>query len=217
MKNKILNITNGEYFNDYFLENFGEESVPFCEVMMDGDTTSEIFSESFINLRAKELNVSEQEYHSKMHVYNKLFNQENAYSKLCLWFGKDTFCQLNLLTLLAFLEQINYRGEIALNYINDDTFETLQSDIDLSLGNYQNIYKSILINKIKPQYLGVLIENAIDLYFDYKSSNGTLARAVKENLNLDEYSLIVFLLKISKEYGLSDIQAKKLIDKYKDR
>lgn len=215
MNNKILNITNGEYFNDYFRANFGGECLPFCEVMMDGETTSEIYSEQFIRLRAKELDVSAKEYSSKMYVYNALHNKATDYAKLRLWFGKDTFCQINLLTLLAYLEQINYCGKIILNYIDDQTFKVIEENIDVSLGNYQKIYEHILIYKHKPNKLGVLVENAIDLYFDYLSCDGTLARVIKENYDLDEYSLICLLLRVSEAYGLSDVQAKKLISKYK--
>ena len=58
MDNKILNITNGEYFNDYFISQFGGIAVPFCEAMMDGETVENIYSQQFIELRAKSLNVT---------------------------------------------------------------------------------------------------------------------------------------------------------------
>ena len=45
---RILNITNGDYFNKYFISKFGGEAVPLCEVMMDGDTINEIYSDNFI-------------------------------------------------------------------------------------------------------------------------------------------------------------------------
>ena len=54
MNNKILNITNGDYFNEYFLSKFGGEAVSFCEAMMDGDVLSDIYSNEFIKLRSGE-------------------------------------------------------------------------------------------------------------------------------------------------------------------
>ena len=39
----ILNITNGDCFNYYFISSFGGEAVPFCEVMMNGDTVLDIY------------------------------------------------------------------------------------------------------------------------------------------------------------------------------
>ena len=44
MSGKILNITNGDAFNRYFLSEFGGDAIPFCEAMMDGDTVYEIYS-----------------------------------------------------------------------------------------------------------------------------------------------------------------------------
>ena len=41
------------------------------------------------------LNVSENEYRSKMNVCEIL--SKNNYSTICLWFGKDTFCQMLML------------------------------------------------------------------------------------------------------------------------
>ena len=90
MDNKTLNITNGDCFNEYFISNFGGIAVPFCEAMMDGETVANIYSQQFISLRAKSLNITENEYRSKMYVYDALNNQ--IYPSICLWFGKDTFC-----------------------------------------------------------------------------------------------------------------------------
>ena len=210
MDNKILNITNGEYFNEYYISKFGGLSVPFCEAMMDGETAENIYSKQFIELRAKSLNVSENEYKSKMYVYDALNN--NSYSSICLWFGKDTFCQVNLLTLLAYLEQIEYRGEIKLNYIDDETFEVLDSDIEVKLGIYNKIYEDVLISKNVPYDTGVLVARAINLFFDYYSEDGELAKLVKANAYKEKTELICLLLESSKDYGLSDLQAEKLIN-----
>lgn len=210
MNNKALNITNGEYFNKHFIEKHGEQAVPFCEAMMDGDVISDICSQEFISLRAKALFVSENEYKSKMYVYDAL--KTNEYDSICLWFGKDTFCQVNLLTLLAYLEQIQYNGELKLNYIDDETFEILESDINIVLGGYRKIYEDVLISKSLPENLGVLCARAIDLYFDYHADNGALTGLIKANFNKDRTDLICLLLEFSKDYGLSDLQAGRLID-----
>ena len=211
-RSKVLNITNGDCFNHYFLSKFGGEAVPFCEAMMDGDTVSDIYSHEFIELRSKELGVSAEEYKTKMHV--KTASLEN-YSELRLWFGKDTFCQTNLLTLLAYLEQIKYGGQVFLNYIDDENFEVLEKNIPVTLGSYKKLYEDILIAKKHPTDLGVLDTDAIKLYFDYLSDNGTLAKLVRENSDKDDLALICILLENSKAYGLSDIQAEKLIKKYR--
>ena len=212
-KQKVLNITNGDCFNEYFLTKFGGKAVPFCEAMMDGDTVSDIYSDEFIELRSKELGVSAEEYMAKMHVQTTPL--EN-YSELRLWFGKDTFCQTNLLTLLAYLEQIEFGGKVVLNYIDDETFEVIEKNISVTLGTYDKLYQDILIAKKRPTELGVLSPEAIELYFDYHSDNGALARLVRANPDQDELNLICLLLENSKAYGLSDIQAEMLIRKYRN-
>ena len=206
----ILNITNGDYFNDYFLTKFGGEAVPFCEAMMDGGTVSEIYSDEFIKLRSNELGVSIEEYKSKMHIQTASVKN---YSELRLWFGKDTFCQINLLTLLAYLEQIEYDGQIVLNYIDDESFDVIEENIPVTLAPYKKLYEYILIEKKCPTELGVLDTEAIELYFDYHSNNGTLALLIRENSDKDNMTLMRLLLERSKAYGLSDIQAERLIKK----
>ena len=210
MYSKTLNITNGEYFNKHLISKYGGQAVPFCEVMMDGEVLSDIYSEAFISLRAKALNVSENEYRAKMYAYEALKN--NEYDSICLWFGKDTFCQMNLLTLLTYLEQIQYHGKLKLNYIDDETFGIIEADIEVSLGKYNKIFNDILIGKSAPLDIGVLCSRAIDLYFDYHSDNGALAELVKANSNKNKTELICLLLEQSKDYGLSDLQAGRLID-----
>ena len=208
--NKTLNITNGDYFNQYFIEKFGGAAIPFCECIMDGEVTLDILSDEFINLRTKALNVSKEEYLSKMQVPGAL--SSNKYSRLCLWFGRDTFCQMNLLTLLAYLEQIKCCSKITLCYIDDATFDIIENDIDVKLGIYKQIYKYILISRQIPNDLGVLNPRAIDLYFDYHSDNSTLSALVKANTEKSKTELISILLEASEEYGLSDMQAQRIID-----
>lgn len=210
MDNKILNITNGQYFNEYFISKYGGIAVPFCETMMDGDTILDIYSQPFVELRAKSLNVTVNEYKSKMYVYDIL--NRNNYRSIYLWFGKDTFCQINLLTLLAYLEQIEYQGEIKLNFIDDETFAVLENNIDVKLGIYSKIYKEVLISRNVPDDVGVLIPRAINLFFDYRSDSGELAKLVKANSNKEKIEQIYVLLEKSKDYGLSDLQVERLIN-----
>lgn len=210
----ILNITNGDYFNEYFLKNFGGVAVPFCEAMMDGDTVLDIYSDDFIKLRSNILSVDTDTYKLKMYAYDAL--GKHTYTELRLWFGKDTFCQANLLTLLAYLEQIGYGGRVVLNYIDDENFEVLEENIPVKLGMYTRIYEDILIKKERATNLLVLDAKAIDLYFDYHSDDGALARLIREHPDKDDMALLCLLLENSKSYGLSDLQAERLISRYKN-
>ena len=211
--NKRLNITNGDVYNDYFISKYGEAAIPFREVMMDGDTVLDVFSPEFIALRSAELNVGVKEYRANMLVYDALNSEE--YSEINLWFGKDTFCQMNLLALLAYLEQIHCKSKVSLNYVDDESFSIIESNISVDLGIYKNLYQDILICKQAPSTLGVLDRAAVELYFDYHSNNGTLAKIIRENSDKEDKDIICLLLKSSKAYGLSDVQAGKLIKKYK--
>ena len=205
---KILNITNGDYFNSYFLEKFGGEAIPFRENMMDGEAFPNIFSEEFICIRSKALGVSADEYRKNTPL---LETDLESFDGVALWFGKDTFCQMNLITLLAYLEEKEYKKEISLNYIDDETFEIIEKNIAVSLGCYKKLYEEILISKNKPSSNGVLVEKAVDLYFDYLSEDGALARLVRESREKSNTEILTLLLKSSAEYGLSDVQAQEII------
>ena len=182
---------------------------------MDGDTVTDIYSDAFIEMRSRALGVSAEEYKQKMHVPHTLGS--GKYSKICLHFGGDTFCQANLLTLLAYLEQIKYQGKVSLNYIDDESFEVLDGNISVTLGIYKRLYEEIFIENKLPKELGVLNSRAFDLYFDYHSDCGALSRLVRDNREMDETSLLCLLLEKTKEYGLSDLQATKLIEKYRKK
>ena len=210
---RTLNITNGDVFNHFLLSKSGGKALPFREVMMDGETAAEIYSDEFLRLRASVLNVSTEDYRTNMVVYDAL--NENEYDELVLWFGKDTYCQMNLLTLLAYLEQRDYHGRVTLHYIDDETFCTLEENITVCLGGYRALYEAILIRHEQPQDAQVLNTDAIALYFDYRSDDGALARMVRENRDKPYIALMGLLLCNSKAYGLSDVQAGKLIEKYR--
>jgi hypothetical protein len=209
MRNRVLNITNGDYFNEYFLSKFGGIALPFRENMTDGETVAQIDSEAFVALRAKTLGVSVAAYKAKGQVCDEL--KKSDYTELSLWFGKDTFCQANLLTLLAYLEQISYQGKVVLNYIDDENFEVIESNIGVELGIYNELYEEILIRKRMPKKFGVLQKRAFELYFDYLDENGALARLVRENTDKDKTALTCLLLENSKAYGLSVEQAERIV------
>ena len=211
----ILNVTNGDYLNDKLSKENEEEFFPFREAIIQGEVAYPILDVNFIKVRAKSLGVSEELYKEKAKELLEFSLRHEKYSKLKLWFGADTFCQLNLLTLLAFLEQINYAGEIELAIIDDETGNTLKPSSSVNLGQYLAVYKTVLISRQMPDELGVINRRAIELYFDYLSLDGYLARLIKENDNLSEYQLLILLLENSKEYGLSDLNLKELISRVK--
>lgn len=208
----ILNITNGDCFDQHLRSVSEEASIPFREAMMTGTTMSPIFSDTFIACRASQLNTTVSHYQTQI---TPLLQAIQSYDRLRLWFGADSFCQLNLITLLAYLEQKNFRGEITLNIIDDVDFSIKERDIPVSLGKYEEMYNAILIAHKHPKEYGVICKNAIALYFDYLSPNGQLAQIVKNNSHESDNRLLVRLMEASEEYGLSDLQAMELIQKHR--
>ena len=98
------------------------------------------------------------------------------------------------------------------NYIDDETFELLESNIPVKLGIYSSIYEQVLIRKKTTDNVGLLCANALTLYFDYNSENGSLAKLVRDNADKGKSALTSLLLENSKEYGLSDLQAERIIN-----
>ena len=211
----VINITNGEFYNEYFEKNTKSKGIPFNEAMMSGPATFPIFSNEFIESRSKYLSVSNDEYVSKMSEIIDLKNSIDTVTTINLFFGNDTFCVINLLTLLAYLEQLKYQGVVVLNIIDDFSFKTIESGIHVTLGTYADLYKNIIIKKDNQIDLKILNKRAIDLYFDFLDDDGYLARIVKENLDDSENKIIALLLDASTEYGLSDLLAIELINRIK--
>lgn len=212
---KKANITNGEYFNRYFEDTFREKGIPFNEAMMVGDSTDDVFSDNFCIKRAFELKVSVEVYYEKLNLFFELIKDLKCYEEIILWFGTDTFCQLNLLTILCFLETQKYEGNVFTVIIDDENFNIVREKTSVSLSGYKKLYKNIILHKEPTQCDDPIMNLAISLYFDYLSDYGKLSMIVKNNATLSENELIKKLLLESREYGISDLQAYELIQKYK--
>lgn len=209
-----LHITNGEYFNALLKTKYGQDGVPFNEAMMTGNTVAKIFSEQFVSFRAKAHGVSEKQYLEKLKPFLIATENLRRYDEICLWFGTDTFCQTNMLCVTAYLETQGYRGRVYAVYIDDETGEITKSKTLISLDGKQALYEKILVEKTFAVCEDQILQNAAELYFDYLSEDGFLARTIKENQDLSRIGLIKKLLSVSREYGLSDLQAEELIRKY---
>ena len=118
---RILHLLNGQSMYDFFKSTdfLGEElMIPFNEAMCYGDTCSEIFSASFTQLRAKVHHVSSQQYiETTLKPLKPLFHEN--FNQILLWFDEDMFCQINILTILAWLDQTDYKGGIELHIVGD--------------------------------------------------------------------------------------------------
>ena len=78
--------------------------IPFCESMISGKVTEkEPFSQDFISERCKALGVPIDKYRKR---FAGQLLKMRAGDEVHVYFGEDLFCQLNLITLLAYLERI---------------------------------------------------------------------------------------------------------------
>ena len=213
----MVYITNGDAFNEHFQKKNGVVAIPFREAMMDGDVPDvPIFSDAFIRARASHHGVTQEYY--RMHMQDMLSLKETLKEEpaLSLHFGCDTFCQMNLLTLLAYLEELGYTGKVSLTLIDDETFSTIEEGIPVPLGIYRAIFHTLLVVRRTTPILGVIRGDAIRHFWDYHNDDGFLAHTVREHSDEDEEDLLFRLINISAEYGLSEEMARRLIKKYKE-
>ncbi|HHU59913.1 TPA: hypothetical protein GXZ34_03215 [bacterium] len=104
-----LEILNGQVMYDHFnnLKNNNSIYVPFNEAMCEGPPHIDIFSDAFITDRCKSLGVTYLEY-KKITLEPLEPLLDNKFKEVILWFDEDMFCQINMLTILAYLDQNNF-------------------------------------------------------------------------------------------------------------
>ncbi|MFQ3544683.1 AraC family transcriptional regulator [Halobacillus rhizosphaerae] len=212
----VLSILNGQVMYEEFKEKkmMGQSDyAPFNEAMCINDTTPKIFTKEFIETRARgHLETTEDYINKVITPLNTLFN--NHYPCMILWFGKDMFCQMNLLTLLAYLEQSNYKGRVFLHSFREDEFKVRQTELEL--GHYSRVYEDVLLNH-SPASVKVLpvMYQAIDLYLMMLNDENPVTKYIKKNRNLSTAELLTNLFALFPTIGYGDLQYKKLIRKNK--
>nr|WP_173918662.1 AraC family transcriptional regulator [Halobacillus sp. Marseille-Q1614] len=212
----VLHILNGQVMYEEFKhkEIMGNSDyAPFNEAMCVNATTRNIFNKEFIKRRAAGHLESVEDYINKViNPLNNLFN--NKYKYIVLWFGEDMFCQMNLLTLLAYLEQSDYRGRVFLNSFREDEGKVRQTE--LQLGNYSTVYEDILLDHKKTSVDVVpVMYQAIDLYLEMLKDDNPVIQYIKSNINLSTSELLERLFELFPTIGYGDVQYKKLISKIK--
>ncbi len=160
----VLNILNGQMMYEEFKteELMGESDyAPFNEAMCVNSVTAQVFDEEFIKIRAEGHNSSVENYAKK--VIDPLENLfAKKYKCIVLWFGEDMFCQMNLLTLLSYLEQSCYEGKVYLNSFREDEFKVNQ--IELELGDYSTIYNEKTTPKYRCSFLLIIAQVILILF-----------------------------------------------------
>lgn len=212
----VLNILNGQIMYENFKDNrlMGDSDyAPFNEAMCVNATTKQVFDKEFIYTRASGHHDSVENYINKViDPLNNLFNKE--YKCIVLWFGEDMFCQMNLLTLLSYLEQSGYEGKVFLNSFREDEFKVNQTE--LKLGHYYSVYKEVLVHHTKPsnELLPVMYQ-AIDIYLNMLKEDNEVVKYISKNKDLTTSELIKRLFALFPTVGYGDSQYIEIINKIK--
>jgi hypothetical protein len=213
-----VHILNGQEMYNYFKKtHFLEQEllIPFNEAMCYGDTCNDLFSKEFIDLRSKVHQVTITQYSEITLKPLKPFFRGD-FSRIILWFDTDMFCQINLLTILAWLDHTNYQGEVELHLV-DDNFKLIDN-CSLEVDVYENLYKQVLINKETPEHIEpTSLKKGVELYLNYLEQDSDLMLYIQRHQDVHEKELVSLLLKKFKEYGLGDTQYAELIKSYRNK
>ncbi|SDX06149.1 helix-turn-helix transcriptional regulator [Paenibacillus sp. CF384] len=212
----ILNILNGQMmYEEFYHHQLMEKSdyVPFNEAMCSNDTSATLFSDEFIQIRASGHQVSLQEYEKiTLTPLKPLF--ENNYKCIVLWFGDDMFCQINLLTVVAYLEQVGYEGKVYFHMVKEATYEVEETEIQL--GGYGEIYQQVLMqHRLPDAKLMPVMYQGILLYLEYLKEDNEITAFIKKHISKPQHELLQQLFHLFPHYGLGDLQYIKIIEALK--
>lgn len=210
----VLHILNGQSLYDEFKNNklMGDSDyAPFNEAMCVHAAAERIFDGEFIRARAAGHHVSEESYIQKViDPLAPLFHKKHEC--IVLWFGEDMFCQMNLLTLLAYLEQSGYEGKVFLNSFREDEFKV--SETELRLGSYDAVYKDVLVHHQKPSTeLFPVLYQAIGIYLDLLKDDNAVVKYISRHKDVSTPELVQRLFALFPAIGYGDTQYIELIRK----
>lgn len=212
----ILHVLNGtcmlEQFKAGKLTKDNATYVPFNEAMCWGETDSEIFSPSFVQARVQSLQTTEEEYRRiVIESLRPLF--EERFDIIVLWFGDDMFCQLNLITILAYLDQIGYEGDVFFCMALERIDDFLADAYEIDPRGYAKLYQSVLCDRQQPTARAMPVTyQAIRLYLSYMSEGSPIVSYIRQHRG--QASLVADLLRQFPEYGLGDRQYEQMIARY---
>lgn len=181
-----------------------EMMIPFNEAMCYGDTSHDLFSHEFVEIRAKVHHVTPVQYAEiTLKPLQSLISKK--FTTVELWFDADMFCQINVLTILAWLDQSNHKHSIDLHIVGDQ-FEPVEK-FTLKAEGYYELYKQVLLDKTMPKYISPApLTKGVELYLNYLNKDSDLMMYIHNHKDVPEEELMLALLKKFKHYGLGDTQ-----------
>ena len=174
-----------------------------------GTTTAHIFDDEFIKQRAQSLNVDITFYQQTAIKPLQKFLEEK-YDAYYFYFGSDMFCQLNLLTLLAYLGQ----SKEYFWHMVDETTMQIKKVIKLKPIAYDQLYLKTFITPGKidkrcPYHL----KQAITNYRNYQKPHSPICRFMRKH-HASHDLISRTCAHFAKQYGLGDQQISQLFNQY---
>ena len=210
-----VNITNGDCFNTFVKERFDENFVPFREAMIEGETASVPFSNSYDAIRAKFHEIDVPFYREHMVEFYALTSRIKELKEITLWFGEDAFCQMNLLTILAYLDLNGALGITSTIAVEDASHKVIRPKEKVISDSYAQKYIDLLVEGKKTIFEDAYLNQAAADYLDLQDEQGTLAQAIKEKKDLlGKREMAEYVWKLTRRYGLGDVQVFHLIERY---
>lgn len=212
-----LNITNGMAMLRFFEENNIElsgETVAFNEAMCEGNVDYPIFSDEFCHERALVHGVGVEEYYEMViDALGSFFDME--YDELHLFFDEDMYCQINLLTIFAYLDRNEYDGRVALHIV-DKTFNEIKG-VEIKINGFYNVYLEAIVNKRVPsvELPNMIMDGIID-YLAISGDNNVITKCINDNSDMDREELLQLLFDKFSKFGLGDAQLLKRIDESRE-
>ena len=182
------------------------------ESMITGHPTSDIFSQEFIAERAASLKTTPEKYRKKIvFPLSKLRSTDEVH----VWFGRDMYCQINLITVLALLEKNGIKSAVFHEVFEDDMVE--KSKTEISTDGFTDEYNSILVNR-EPTVTGLdTVNSALEMYFEFINAEGPLCDFIRENKDDSVLTLTLKIIRSYAEYGLGDVACKDLILRVREK
>lgn len=207
-----INIVSGDAMAEYGEQLGFKNYTIFAESMIDGIVKDTVpFSQSFISERAKVHGIHPDKYRKK--CAQQLLKMR-AGDEVHVYFGEDLFCQLNLITLLAFLEKQGI-DKVTYHVVFEDEMKETALIENVETAGFSEIYKAVLINHESASVPLEIMEKGIMLYQDYLDEGGKLATFIRSNETDSVLQLTVKIIKQLPEYGLGTEQCAYAINKYR--
>jgi hypothetical protein len=214
--NQTFHILNGTEMHKRFKETGflkTEEMIPFNEAMCWGETCENIFSDEFIEMRSKVHHVTRDQYTDiTLKPLGPLFHE--SVDHIALWFDEDMFCQMNVLTILAWLEQREYKGAIDLHLV-DEQYKPV-SEYSLKAKGYAAVYELVMIHRTMPEEVVLKpLKKGIELYLNYREKDSELMVYIQKHRDVPAEVLVSLMIENFREYGLGDTQYFEMIEEYR--